>query len=167
MRRLAKACHCGEESASGALHAYAVKMREAAAVGGGDAVEVMRAGATAERRAVADRLARLGALCDDLLAEAEARLCPPLCAVGGLGGVGGASLRPGLPLEDLERLAGILAKAGKLAESSWRLFRSCSGLELAEKLTEAKAREKIKAGEDQGEIWEADFELLDAGASGC
>jgi hypothetical protein len=67
----------------------------------------------------------------------------------------------------LERLAGILAKAGKLAESSWRLFRSCSGLELAEKLTEAKAREKIKAGEDQGEIWEADFELLDAGASGC
>jgi hypothetical protein len=67
----------------------------------------------------------------------------------------------------LERLAGILAKAGKLAESSWRLFRSASGLELAEKLTEAKARERIKAGEDQGETWEADFELLDAGASGC
>ncbi len=88
-RRLAKAFHCGEEAASGSLHAYAFKMRAAAAIGGGDAVEVMRAGATAERRAVADRLARLGELCDDLLAEAEARLCTPLCAVDGLGGGGG------------------------------------------------------------------------------
>ena len=53
--------------------------------------------------------------------------------------------------------------AGKLAESSWGLFRSASGLALAERVTELKAREAIKAGDDDGEVWEADFELIESG----
>jgi hypothetical protein len=69
-------------------------------------------------------------------------------------------VRP-VPLEELERLAGILSKAGKLAESSWRLFRSASGLEQANRVAEMVARERLKARDETGDTWEAGFTLLD------
>lgn len=125
----------------------------------GLAVEAMRGVATREREKVTARLARVGALCDRLLVEAGEALgdkagdCVDEESENEQGKVSHG-------LERLEAVAGILSKAGKLAESSWKLFRSASGLELAERLTELQARERLKAGDDQIETWEADFTLL-------
>jgi hypothetical protein len=132
----------------------------------GLAVDAMRAVATQERERVAARLQKVGAACDGLLETAGA-LIESLKGAGGVHevekiGEDGESIMEDTGLERLERLAKVMASAGKLSESSWALFRSASGLALAERVTELAARERIKAGEDEGEVWEADFELIDS-----
>ena len=161
--RIAKECGCGRKAAATALRAYQSDMENAAALDGGRVADDVRRVATLERERVTVRLSAVGALCDSLLDQAGALLRRRADAVDGLGGVGGASLRSDLPLDDLERLAGILAKASKMAESSWRLFRSASGLEMAERVTEMQAKQRIKGGKDQGETWEADYTLIEPG----
>lgn len=125
-------------------------------------VESMRRVATAERERVTLRLQKVGAACDDLLATASG-LIASLKANGGVHEVDVGDDVEDQGLERLERLAKVMQAAGKLAESSWSLFRSASGLALAERVTELKAREAIKAGDDDGEVWEADFELIESG----
>jgi hypothetical protein len=169
VKRLATACHCGERAAGEALQRYRQSMRERMARKSGDEVETMRAGATAERKATLSRLATLGALSDSLLAEASALLVGQDGAERGQGRAGGLESGEVTLKVDaltrvavLDRVAGILLKAGKAAELSWNLCRSASGLGMAERLAEAKAKGAMKSGRsEQPEVWEADFELIE------
>lgn len=137
----------------------------------GLAVDAMRAVATQERERVTSRLAQVGIFADDLLKTAKVELGFILEDQAERTETGPVSVATDCEGEDsgldpddariarIEKLAGILAKCGKAAESSWHLFRSASGLELAERLTEHKARANLSS-KDQGQVWEADFTLL-------
>jgi hypothetical protein len=153
---LAEAAGIDTRTACELLAEYSGKMASKVEHELGLAVEAMRGVATAERSRVTARLAAVGSVCDSLLETAGLLVAELRAADGSYDGPDGEDTG----LERLERLAKVLTSAGKAAESSWKLFRSASGLELAERLTELQAREKLKAGEDQGEVWEADFTLL-------
>jgi hypothetical protein len=164
--RLARLCHCGDEAASSALHAYRHKMRERLAADAGNDLDAMRGVVSAQRRLTTARIEKAGVLCDTLIAEAGALLHGQDCTGTGLQRVEGVKRDGDTPKGDalarlvlLDRVANILAKAVKTAEVSWNLCRSASGLAMAERLTEHKA--KGKQGKDEGEVWEADFVLLE------
>ena len=136
-------------------------------------VEAMRRVATSERSKVTARLQNIGAFADSLLKSAEIELsmiqgeqfaasetCIPAVSEGQPGSECGERDSRGLRIAQIERLATVLAKVGKAGESSWALFRSASGLALAERLTEASVRAKVTAKSETVEVWEADFELL-------
>lgn len=170
--RLAKEAGISPDTARSILAEMSRKLVASVEAELGLTVSEMRRVATREREAVTKRLSRVGALCDKLLGKAEEVLEAIDCTAEGLQAV--QTDKDGEPLPDaeplpviaLQRCADILAKAGKTAESSWKLFRDASGLDLAERLTEFKARESLKAGKDEGgETWEAEFELLPAGQS--
>jgi hypothetical protein len=162
--RLAKEAGVSGEVALVLLRDMSGKIKSKVEAELGLAVEAMRGVATAERSRVTARLAAVGSVCDDLLSVAGALVAELKAAEGVFeverAGAGGEVITEDQGLERLERLAKVLTSAGKAAESSWKLFRSASGLELAERLTELQAREKLKAEEDQGEVWEVDFTLL-------
>lgn len=139
-------------------------------------VEAMRVVATRERERVTSRLAQVGIFADDLLKSAKVELefiqelqreRTESGPVGAPTNDEGESVGPDpedARIARIEKLAGILTKCGKASESSWHLFRSASGLDLAERLTEAKAKANLSS-KDQGEVWEADFTLLPSAES--
>jgi hypothetical protein len=142
----------------------------------GLAVDAMRRLATQERERVTSRLAQVGIFADELLKTAKVELGFVLEAQKDRTENGLVSVATDDEGEDsgthpddariarIEKLAGILAKCGKASESSWQLFRSASGLELAERLTEAKAKANLSS-KDSGQVWEADFTLLPSAES--
>ncbi len=166
IERIAKECGCGRKAASSAVGAYRVDTEKAAALDGGRAADEMRAGASRERKATMGRVEKMGQLSDDILAEVGAILCKPVRtesnAGGVLGGAEGQGSGRGDSLAELERMADLLLKATKTVEVGWNLFRSASGLEMAERLTEVKARAAIKhkGKAVESEAWEADFTLI-------
>jgi hypothetical protein len=169
VKELATACHCGERAAGEALARYRQVMRERMARESGGELEAMRGAAQAARRATIARAVRSGELADSIHAEGRALLDGLDCTGTGLQRVGGPEGGEDAPKGDalarlalLERVANILAKAVKTAEVSWNLCRSASGLAIAERLSEAKARESIKGkGKPvDADVWEADFTLL-------
>jgi len=169
VKELATACHCGERAAGEALARYRQVMRERMASESGGELEAMRGAATAARTSTIARAVRSGELADTILAEGRALLDGLDCTGNGLQRVEGSGSGEDAQKPDalarlvlLDRVANILAKAVKTAEVSWNLCRSASGLAMAERLTEAKARESLKAKgkASDADVWEADFELL-------
>jgi len=154
--RLAREAGCSGEVATAVLREYSERLAGGVERELGLAVAAMRGVATRERSKVTARLEKVGSICDSLLETAGVLVAELRQSDGSYDGPEGEDTG----LERLERLSKVLTAAGKAAESSWKLFRSASGLELAERLTELQARERLKAGEDEVETWEADFTLL-------
>jgi hypothetical protein len=137
----------------------------------GLAVDAMRRVATQERERVTRRLAHVGIFADELLKTAKVELgfvleaqeerteSGPVSVVTDSEGEDSGPHPDDARIARIEKLAGILAKCGKASESSWQLFRSASGLDLAERLTEAKAKANLSS-KDTGQVWEVDFTLI-------
>jgi hypothetical protein len=165
IERIARECGCGRKAAATALRAYQADMDRRVGLDCGQVVDEMRGAALAARRAAVARAVRSGELADTILAEGRALLDGLGCTEAGLQRIGGSGGGEDAQKPDalarivlLDRAAGLVLRAIKATEMSWNLVRSASGLELAERLTEHKA--KSKQAKDGGDVWEAEFVLL-------